>query len=284
MSSDVTSRLQGWIQAAHPYPILMVMLLTGLMGYASAEGRPDAARFGAMMLAILFSQLCIGWSNDYIDRDADSLFQPFKPVPSGQVEPVALGVAAGIALVASLATGVFLGYVAFGLLLLGTATGLAYNAGVKDTALSWLPYVVGFAVLPLFVWAALDTFRSEFLWLYPVGASLAIAAHIANSLPDVDADEAAGRTTLTVLLGRSRSLLLMAAALLLPLVIVGLSLLTLDYVDSNLILTVTVYLGLLFGAIFAYRVQPERDGAILGFRLVAAASVFFAGGWLASLH
>src|SRR5690606_37823264 len=76
---------RGWAGAAHPYPLSMVLLLTALIAFASAAGTPDAPRLALLLSAMLFSQLAIGWSNDYLDRAVDALHQPWKPVPSGLV-------------------------------------------------------------------------------------------------------------------------------------------------------------------------------------------------------
>lgn len=261
----------------------MVLMLTGLFAYVSTEGDPDFPRLAGVMLAVLASQLCVGWSNDYIDRDEDNLFQPFKPVPSGQVEASWLLAASLLAGGASLAIALWLGLQPLVFVIMGTGAGLAYNLGLKGTAWSWLPYLVGFAVLPAFVWTATDSFQSEFLWLYPVCASLTLAAHLANILPDIETDRAAGSLGLGIVLGKVGSLALLAVALLLPLPILALSSLWVEYKSASLLVTLAVYLALLSVSFFAYRLEPFRQAAVLGFRFVVSACVFFAGGWLASI-
>jgi 4-hydroxybenzoate polyprenyltransferase len=86
--------------------------------------------------------------------------------------------------------------------------GLSYNLWLKGTHWSALPYVAGFALLPAFVWIALDSYRNDLLALYAVALPLTVAAHVANTLPDIETDQASGRRSLTVTLGRSRSLVL----------------------------------------------------------------------------
>ncbi len=82
-----TAFLRGWIGACHPYPLAMVMTLTALIGLASSDGSPDLYRFVRVLLGMFYSQLAIGWSNDYLDRDSDAVYQPSKPIPSGLVDP-----------------------------------------------------------------------------------------------------------------------------------------------------------------------------------------------------
>src|SRR5688572_25858333 len=54
----------AWLQAAHPYPIAMVLSLTALVGLASADGEPPDDRLMLAVLSMLLSQLAIGWTND----------------------------------------------------------------------------------------------------------------------------------------------------------------------------------------------------------------------------
>jgi len=80
-------RARGLIEASHPFPIAMVICLTALLGAVSARDALDGSRLGLVLVTMLLSQLAIGWSNDYLDRGRDSLFQPAKPVAAGVVDP-----------------------------------------------------------------------------------------------------------------------------------------------------------------------------------------------------
>jgi 4-hydroxybenzoate polyprenyltransferase len=275
--------IKGWIGACHPYPLAMVITLTALIGLASADGSPEAQHFLRVLLAMFYSQLAIGWSNDYLDREVDAVHQPWKPIPSGLVEPQLLRVAIVVALIGALAEGVSLGVVPLLLLAAGTCAGLAYNAGLKDTRLSALPYVVAFAVLPPFVWTALDVYRGDFLLLYPIAAPLAVAAHFANLLPDLETDAAAGRRNAVVALGRTRTLACIFVALLAPFVALDTSLIWLHHDTALLIATLIVYVTLIAEVGLVYVRARDRDAYVWAFRLVALAAVLFAGGWLAAL-
>ncbi len=166
---------------------------------------------------------------------------------------------------------------------LGTACGFAYNIRLKDTRFSWLAYVAAFALLPPYVWAATDSFRSDFLWLYAIGAPLAVAAHIANTLPDVETDTAAGAGGLVAGLGRARSLGLLFACLAAPVAVIALTVPWLSYDAAALAVTLAVYATLVLAAAAAYRGSPRREAASHAFRLIAPAAVILAAGWLASL-
>jgi 4-hydroxybenzoate polyprenyltransferase len=281
---------RGWLAAAHPFPLTMVLALTALVAAGSSEARPDAGRLTLLLLAMLGSQLAIGWSNDYIDRETDAVNQPSKPLASGLLRANLMPPAIAIALATSAACGVVLGLTALLLLTAGTACGLAYNLWLKDTRLSAVPFVAALAILPPFVWTSLDVYRDEFLWLYALGAPLALAAHLANTLPDLETDARAGRRGITVVLGRHWSLALIGASLLAPLAVFVATLPSVTYetrvsgTQSYLIVWVVMsYLVVCLFAAYRYIAAQDRDDEVWCFRLVALAGVLFASGWLASI-
>ena len=115
-----------------------------------------------------------------------------KPVVQGAVSPPTLRAAAVGAAAASVVLSLALG-AAPGLLLLGlVASGWAYNAGLKRTAASVVPYVVGFGLLPAGVVAAAPGSPLAPWWLVGAGAALGAAAHLANVAPDLEEDLATG--------------------------------------------------------------------------------------------
>ena len=259
----------------------MVLVLTALIALSSSGGLPDVSRFILVVAAMLFSQLAIGWSNDYLDRHVDALHQPTKPVPSGLVDARLMPPAISIALLLSAVMGALLGPVPLLLLGAGTLFGLGYNLGIKRTPFGAATFIVAFALLPLYTWAALDVFEAGLLWLYPIGLTLPVAAHVANVLPDLASDEAQGRTTVAVRLGRQRSLLLLLTCQFLPAVLALLSLAWLEYENAVLALTLAFHVGLSMLATGLY-LRRERDSDVWAFRLLVAAAVAFAAGWLAA--
>jgi 4-hydroxybenzoate polyprenyltransferase len=276
--------LRGWLGAAHPFPLAMVVLLTALIGVASTGGSPGIGRLALVLLAMLASQLAIGWSNDYLDREADALHQPAKPVPAGLVDARLLPPAIGVALAVCALAGVLLGGWALLLLALGTACGLGYNLGLKRSRYSAATFVVAFSVLPMFVWTALDAFEPEFLALYATCLTLPVAAHVANVLPDLETDRAQRRRTIAVALGRSRAIGLTLGCQLAPLVLTAISLVWLDYDLAVLGPAVAVYAALTAVAAALYAFGQSRDAGVWAFRCLALAAVVFATGWLAAIE
>jgi 4-hydroxybenzoate polyprenyltransferase len=271
--------LKGWLAAAHPFPLALVLALTALVGIASTDGVLNEGRLTLALVAMALSQLAIGWSNDYLDRETDSAQQPWKPVPSGLVRAEQMPPAIGAVLLGALAVGAFLGSIPLMLLVAGTACGLAYNLGLKDTRWSAVPFVVALALLPAYVWASLDVYRDDFLWLYAIGVPLALAAHLANTLPDIEGDAAARRRGLTVWLGRKRSIVAVSVCLLLGLLIGWLAQ---DAAESGQLAVAVLYAVLSVTGMLAY-VPVTRHGDVWAFRLVAVAGVVLATGWLAAV-
>lgn len=181
------------VAATHAGPTVAVTVVATLL--AVAAGSPPG-RVLLVALAVLAGQVSIGWSNDWLDADRDrAVARADKPVVQGAVAPgllrsLALGSAA-TAVVLSLLLGVVPGL----LLLVLVASGWAYNAGLKRTAASALPYVTGFGALPAGVVAAApggSGWTAAPWWLVAAGAALGTAAHLANVAPDLEDDLATG--------------------------------------------------------------------------------------------
>ena len=204
--------------ATHFGPTVAVTTVATLL--AVAAGVPSG-RVVLVCAAVLAGQASIGWSNDWLDADRDrAVARADKPVVQGAVAPSLLRsaalIAAAVAVVLSLAFGVVPGV----LLLTLVASGWAYNAGLKRTAVSVVPYLTGFGALPAGVVAAAPGTPVAPWWLVAAGASLGAAAHLANVAPDLEDDLATGVRGLPHRLGAGPSavagaLLLGAASLLL---------------------------------------------------------------------
>jgi 4-hydroxybenzoate polyprenyltransferase len=212
--------LRALVVATHPGPTAAVTVVATLL--AVAAGVP-AGRVVLLCAAVLAGQASIGWSNDWLDADRDrAVARADKPVVQGVVRPARLRAlalaAAALAVVLSLLLGVVPGV----LLLVLVASGWAYNAGLKRTAVSVLPYVTGFGALPAGVVAAAPGTPAAPWWLVAAGGALGAAAHLANVAPDLEDDAATGVRGLPHRLGAvpaavTGALLLAAATLVLVL-------------------------------------------------------------------
>ena len=182
--------LRALVTATHAGPAAAVTVVATLL--AVAAGVP-VGRTVLVSLAVLAGQASIGWSNDWLDADRDrAVARADKPVVQGSVSPALLRTAALGAAVAALVLSLLLGPLPGVLLLALVASGWAYNAGLKRTVASPVPYVVGFGALPAGVVAAAPGSPWAPWWLIAAGAALGAAAHLANVAPDLEDDLATG--------------------------------------------------------------------------------------------
>ncbi len=176
--------------STHPGPTVAV---TAIMTALSLGAGLEPWRVACVSLAIFANQASVGLSNDWIDAARDrALGRTDKPIARGWlsvrlVRSVAIALA-GLSVALTLPLGV-LAVAAHAVFL---ASGWTYNAGLKSTWFSALPYIVGFGSLPSIVTLSLAEPRAAAGWATAVAALLGLAAHFANVLPDLDDDRRTG--------------------------------------------------------------------------------------------
>jgi 4-hydroxybenzoate polyprenyltransferase len=197
-------RLLGMLLVTHPIPSLMYVITVALFSFlaAASSGHSLApAILARVLIGVACAQIAIGTLNDYMDRELDAQSERFKPLVAGLITPrMALGqvIVATIIMLLLLAP---LGLVPLILGILIEGLGLAYDLGLKSTPLSGLLYAVYFPLIPLLAWSVFGSYQPFLLWVLPFGAALGLAMNIANTLPDLEADTAAGVRGLPHLLG-----------------------------------------------------------------------------------
>ncbi len=177
------------LRASHPGPTAAVTALVTVLASAVELDSPTIALLAA---AVLAGQLSIGWSNDLVDAARDRrVGRRDKPVATGELPEHVVRIALAVTLPACVTLSL-LGGVRSGVthLVLGVASGWAYNLRLKRTAWSWLPYAVAFGSLPAWVTLALPQPVLPPVWMVGAGALLGVGAHLVNALPDL-ADDAA---------------------------------------------------------------------------------------------
>ncbi len=203
------------IRVVHPFPSLLnAALVAALATLALARSENAAAVImvpGALALGMLGLQFCIGAANDVLDAPRDAISKPSKPIPRGLVSRrVAIAVAVvagagGLAVAASFGALVLL----MAVVMLGA--GLVYDAWLKPTPFAWLCFAVAFPILPVYAWyGATGALPPHWQVLLPVAALAGPGLQLANGLVDLEGDRVAGLATLSVRLGRSRAITLMA--------------------------------------------------------------------------
>lgn len=200
------------LRSTHPGPAVAVTLIAILL--AAGVGL-DGWRLALLGVAFAANQASVGLSNDWIDAERDiAVGRTDKPVALGWVSAGTVrGAAITTAVVAVAATAplgwrVTVAHTAF------IASAWSYNAWLKRTAFSVLPYIVSFGLLPAVVTLALPEPSWAAAWAMGLGALLGVAAHFANVLPDLDDDRATGVRGLPHRLGPRRTGVATFAALL----------------------------------------------------------------------
>lgn len=192
--------------SCHPGPAVAVTLFA--VALAAGVGSPPGTT-AVVGAAVLAGQLSVGWSNDWIDAARDRVVgRTDKPVATGAVgvgtvRAAALGGAAAcVVLSAAMGWRAGLTHVA------AVAVAWAYNARLKATVWSWVPYAVSFGLLACVVTLALPGPDVPPAWAVAAAALLGVGAHLANVLPDLEDDVATGVRGLGHRLGRTRTGLL----------------------------------------------------------------------------
>jgi 4-hydroxybenzoate polyprenyltransferase len=220
-------------------------------------------------------QLCIGVVNDVVDLPADAAAKPHKPLVRGVVSrstATIIGVGLGAIGLGAAAT---INLPTLGLDALALGAGLSYDLGLRRTALSWVPWSAGMAVLPLEGYASVGSIPSRLLALIPLSGLIAVGLHFANALPDIDGDRDAGRRSLPVLAGvkgsRWAGPVSLAAAGVLAVALAG------PLGQAGLVFFGGI--AALIAGVVAVTVTRSRTP----FPLLAVTTAIFAVAWLASL-
>ncbi|MFB8386291.1 UbiA family prenyltransferase [Microbacterium sp. NPDC055910] len=202
--------VRGLWGSSHPGPTLVVSALALALGLAVSL---DPWRLALLTLAVFAGQLSIGISNDALDAARDrAVGRTDKPLARGDVSLRAAWVAASGTLVIALVLSAALDWrmLAAHALLLGS--GWSYNAGLKATAVSVVPFIVSFGVFPSLapLSAPEPTFAAGWAWI--AGAAFGVAVHLTNVLPDLDDDARTGVRGLPHRIGPRWSAVLAAVA------------------------------------------------------------------------
>lgn len=260
--------------SSHPGPTVAVTLLSAVLGVAVGMSPP---RVLALAVAIVAGQLSIGLSNDWIDAERDAAVgRTDKPVAQGLVTVGAVRTAAFVCLAASMVVSFALGVGAGVAHLVLVGSGWAYNAGLKRTPFSVLPFVVSFGLLPTVVTLALPEPAVAAPWAIAVGAVFGISIHFTNVLPDLVDDARTGVVGLPHRLGRVASGIIAFGALAVAAVLVLLGQGSADPGASFSAVAVTGLVASLVIAGWGIVLVVSRPPSRLLFQLVIVASLLIA--------
>ncbi|MGN8552889.1 UNVERIFIED_CONTAM: UbiA family prenyltransferase [Microbacterium sp. SLM126] len=197
--------------STHPGPTLVV---TGLALALGLTVGLDPWRLVLLTLAVFAGQVSIGISNDAIDAPRDrAVGRTDKPIARGEVTERAAWAAALGALVAALVLSAPLGFGMLAAHAIFLASAWAYNAGLKSTPFSIVPFIVSFGIFPSLATLAAPDPRLAAPWAWIAGAALGAAVHLTNVLPDLDDDRATGVRGLPHRIGARASAIVAAAGI-----------------------------------------------------------------------
>ncbi|MDR7110311.1 4-hydroxybenzoate polyprenyltransferase [Microbacterium trichothecenolyticum] len=176
--------------SSHPGPTLVVTALALALGVATGL---ETWRLALLTTSVFAGQLSVGISNDALDAERDrAVGRIDKPIARGDVSArVAWGAALGL-LATALLLSAPLGWRMLAAHALALGSAWAYNAGLKSTPWSIVPFLVSFGIFPsLATLSAPDpSFAAGWAWI--AGAALGAAVHLTNVLPDLDDDARTG--------------------------------------------------------------------------------------------
>lgn len=179
------------LRILHPFPSFLVAGLTVILAfYADADA--NRIIYVQLGLGMLLFQFAIGITNDIVDADSDRQEKPWKPLARGAIPRQRAVFMAAACAGAGLLLTFSLPIVAWLLGAAGLFCGLAYDVYFKRTPLSWLPYSLAFPLLPAWVFTSLDAWNAMLWWVFPLGAVLGLALHLANQAPDIEGDRRSG--------------------------------------------------------------------------------------------
>lgn len=176
--------------STHPGPAVAVTVIAIVLAVGVGL---EPWRVALLGLAVAANQASVGLSNDWIDADRDrAVGRLDKPVARGSISVGTVRAAAIVCAVLAVLLTLPLGWQATVAHSVFIGSAWLYNAGVKSTLASALPYLVSFGLLPAIVTLARSDPSFAAGWALGLGALLGMAAHFANVLPDLDDDRATG--------------------------------------------------------------------------------------------
>ncbi len=226
--------------AARPrtLPAAIAPVLVGTAAAAQVSGDIRVGAFIAALLGSIFIQIGTNLANDYSDarRGADTADRlgPVRVTSSGLVAPRRVLVATWVAFAVAVAAGIYLATVAgFVILIVGVVSilaGVLYTGGPRPYGYEGLGELFVFLFFGLVAVNGSYYVQLERLDWLPFGLSLAVgflatAILVVNNVRDLDTDRRAGKLTLAVRLGRSRTRNLYALLIAAPFVVVPATLL-----------------------------------------------------------
>jgi 4-hydroxybenzoate polyprenyltransferase len=203
MPTTTLNRMTTLVEMTHPRAVMVFTLSSLLVAVVLVRGFPPLSHTVALLFAMACVQIAIGVLNEYYDRDLDAVAKPERAIPSGVISAACAYWIGWLALVLGLSAAATLGWWSLVVLTLGAALGIVYSAWLKRSLFSWLPYVLAYPLVPLWVCVSVDKFTPALLLLYPLGLPFCFGIHLCNQLRDFDDDARQEMPSLVQYLGKA---------------------------------------------------------------------------------
>lgn len=257
--------------ATHPGPSLVVTVLSLALGVAAGL---EPWRIVVLVVAVFAGQIFVGLSNDAIDlfRDA-TVGRADKPLVRGDTRVRTAWIAALIALGVALILSAVLGWAMLIAHVIALVFAWGYNAGLKATPLSLVPFLVSFGIFPSLATLSAPVPQPAAVWASFAGAMLGAAVHLTNVLPDLEDDRRTGVRGLPHRIGPSASVVLAVAGI----VIAAIAVLVGSLIEGAAPAVMALFAVAVIVIAGAVMIRMRRRGADrTGFRLVMGAALVLA--------
>ena len=272
----------GLFLLSHPIPVLFHIIAVTIFTLLAAWPHFIWSVIVLVIAAHAAMQVSIAMLNDYCDRRVDAQGKPEKPIPRGLILPREALIAGLLMIAIMLVLLIPLPLLALVISLCYLVLGQGYNLGLKSTPLSGIVFALAMPLIPLYAFAGIGHIPPIILWLVPAGFLLGIALNLANSLPDLEEDQAQGLKTLAVVLGVRRSFIACNTLIVMCAVMIGTLTITGIVPANPWIIVPVLILTFLAIAYMIFFFGPEKDLKTRKtyFYLVTLTCIVLAGGWL----
>ena len=190
---DTMRACSALVRLVHPAPAAAVVALSAALGGDPEPRRPalprSAPASSSTALSVAGSQIVTGAMNDWADRTATPWPSRRSRSPRARSRPPPRSGLAGVGLVhpgRGVPAARPAGAACSGSPL--SASAVAYDLWLSRTAASFVPYLVSFGLLPLWIAAGVGVPLERVALAPLIVGPFAVAAHLANTLRDFDGD------------------------------------------------------------------------------------------------
>lgn len=193
-------QIKGLYRVSRPLTTLSGALSVVLGGYVAGTGEWFNVAL-AVIVTILGSASANAW-NDYLDIEIDRVNQPQRPLPSGQVSPLAVKRFSFTVAVLSVIVAAFINWPAFLIALVANILLFIYSWKLKSTVLIGNLVVALISASSVVFGGVAAGNPSPTLWLFLIIFVAILGREVLKTLADYDGDLSEGVRTISTVWGK----------------------------------------------------------------------------------